>query len=202
MIIKICGITNLDDARLAVDEGASALGFVFYPRSPRAVDEETVARITAALPKEVWKVGVFVNENPDRILRIAQACGLDVVQLHGDEPPLSRPFPMRVWKAFRVGSDGPAVTWPAELAEAFVFDAQAGEAYGGAGKTFPWVVARGFPAKVILAGGLDAANVAEAVRQAQPWGVDASSRLESVPGRKDPAKLRAFLQAARAISQL
>jgi|YelNatPaOPRAMG01_1025707.scaffolds.fasta_scaffold06971_6 phosphoribosylanthranilate isomerase len=202
MIIKICGITNLDDARLAVDEGASALGFVFYPRSPRAVDEETVARITAALPKEVWKVGVFVNENPDRILRIAQACGLDVVQLHGDEPPLSRPFPMRVWKAFRVGPDGPAVTWPAELAEAFVFDAQAGEAYGGAGKTFPWVVARGFPAKVILAGGLDAANVAEAVRQAQPWGVDASSRLESVPGRKDPAKLRAFLQAARAISQL
>lgn len=202
MIIKICGITNLGDARLAVDEGATALGFVFYRRSPRAVDEEAAARIIAALPKEIWKVGVFVNENPEQILETARACGLDVVQLHGDEPPLPGPLPVRVWKAFRVGPSGPAVTWPVELADAFVFDAQAGEAYGGTGKTFPWSMARDFPAKVILAGGLDATNVAEAVRQARPWGVDASSRLERVPGRKDAAKLRAFLQAARAISTL
>jgi len=197
MIIKVCGITNLDDARLATEEGATALGFVFHPPSPRAVSEETAAAIAAALPREVWKVGVFVNRTAEEVERIVRECGLDVAQLHGDEPPEAAPRGVRLWKAVRVHAGGVETPWPFDEAEAFVLDTAAGEAFGGSGRSFPWELARSFPAKTILAGGLDASNVAEAVRLARPWGVDASSKLESIPGRKDPAKVKAFLKAAR-----
>jgi phosphoribosylanthranilate isomerase len=198
MMIKICGITNLEDALAAVDEGATALGFVFHPPSPRAVSEETAAGIIARIPPSVWKVGVFVDRDPSEIGRIVAACGLDVAQLHGSESPAQAPRGVRVWKALRAGPDGLEAGWPVEAAEAFVLDTASGAGFGGTGKTFPWHWARSFPGKVILAGGLDASNVAEAVRVAQPWGVDASSRLEFAPGRKDPAKVREFVRAARA----
>ncbi len=198
MMIKICGITNLDDALFAVREGATAVGFVFHPPSPRGVTEETAREIIARIPREVWKVGVFVDRDPADIERIAAACGLDVAQLHGSESPAQAPRGLRVWKAVRVGPGGPETGWPAEAAEAFVLDTATSAGFGGTGQTFPWHLARSFPGKVVLAGGLDASNVAEAVRLAQPWGVDASSRLESAPGRKDPAKVREFVRAARA----
>jgi phosphoribosylanthranilate isomerase len=198
MMIKICGITNLDDALLAAEEGATALGFVFHTPSPRAVSEETAAAIIMRIPRQIWKVGVFVDRDPADIGRVAAACGLDVAQLHGSESPAQAPHGVRVWKAVRVGPDGPETGWPPEAAEAFVLDTSSEAGFGGTGKTFPWHLARSFPGRVILAGGLDASNVAEAVRLAQPWGVDASSRLESAPGRKDPARVKEFVRAARA----
>lgn len=201
MMIKVCGITNLDDALIAAEEGATALGFVFHPPSPRWVSEDAAASIISKIPGHIWKVGVFVNRDPAEIERVAAACGLDVAQLHGSESPAQAPRGVRVWKAVRVGPGGPETGWPVDAAEAFVLDTASEAGFGGTGRAFPWHLARSFPGKVVLAGGLDAGNVAEAVRLAQPWGVDASSRLESAPGRKDPAKVREFIRAARAAWQ-
>lgn len=180
MMVKICGITRREDAIAAAEAGASALGFIFYRKSPRYVTPAAAALLGDGL--DLWKVGVFVDESCAAIETIMRDAHLDVAQIYGKEIPSK----MRVWKAFRP-SDG--VT--SNGAEAILLDGPAN------GISFDWSSAIDPEHKVIVAGGLDASNVAEAIRIAQPWGVDASSKLESAPGIKDHQKVRAFIQAAR-----
>ena len=193
MMVKICGITNREDALAAIEGGAAALGFNFYPASPRYITPEAAAEISAGLPG-VWKVGVFVDEAPERVLRIAQQAGLDIAQLHGSESRENYPQGIRVWKAIRV-RDGQVPKILDFRAEAVLLDGPA------TGQSFDWRNIPGmsrFAGKLILAGGLDAGNVRSAIEQAHPWGVDACSRLESAPGRKDHFKMAEFLKAALA----
>ncbi len=197
MMVKICGITNREDALAAAEAGATAIGFNFYRGSSRYIQPERAAEIAACV--DLVKVGVFVNESPAEMERIAALAGLDVVQLHGDEPAaVANRRPGRVWKAFRVTQ-----TWKPEsldeyAVEAFLLDAPAGGQYGGSGHVFDWNRVRRLKSKVILAGGLDAANVGPAIQTVLPWGVDACSRLELSPGRKDHNKMRLFIEAALA----
>jgi phosphoribosylanthranilate isomerase len=188
MMVKICGITNREDALAAVEGGASALGFIFYSKSPRYIEPERAARIIELLPGGVWKAGVFVDEDVAAVAETAAATGLDIAQLHGRESAADFPAGVRVWKALRIADAVPdLVPYPAE---AILLDGAA------SGRTFNWSMARIPDKRIIIAGGLDAANVREAIRRAQPWGVDACSSLEAAPGRKDPAKVAAFLRAA------
>ena len=196
MILKICGITNPEDAAAAVAGGASALGFNFYLQSPRYVAPERAAEIVT--PKDVRRVGVFVNETRERIEEIARIARLDVAQLHGDEQIAEYPDTITVWKAARVDSAFDFSLYADCPAEALVLDGPAGELYGGSGQTFDWRLVATARKRVILAGGLDASNVAEAIVIARPWGVDACSRLERQPGKKDHDKMNAFLTAAQA----
>jgi indole-3-glycerol phosphate synthase / phosphoribosylanthranilate isomerase len=196
MMVKICGITNREDALAAIDGGAVALGFNFYPASPRYLDPERAAGIIAGLPGSAWKVGVFVNETPERIAAIASRVGLDVAQLHGDESEAGYPRGLRVWKAARVDENFRLADVDGCSAEAVLLDASAGAAYGGTGRTFDWSRAAGSSRRIILAGGLDASNVRQAIATARPWGVDICSRIESAPGRKDHAKMAQFLKEA------
>lgn len=189
MILKICGITNSEDAAAAVEGGANALGFNFYSGSPRYISPEAAAAIPS--PAGVKRVGIFVDEPPARVEAIARAVSLDVAQLHGNETPAEYPTGIPVWKAVRVGSGFD----PAKLAgcaDAFLLDGPA------SGRTFDWEIARTLQLRIILAGGLDASNVAQAVAVVHPWGVDACSRIESAPGKKDHKKMNEFLLAARA----
>jgi phosphoribosylanthranilate isomerase len=181
MMVKICGITRREDAEAAVEAGASALGFIFYAKSPRYVTASAAAALGEGF-EHVWKVGVFVDESAAAIEAVMVAAKLDVAQLYGVAIPTHR----RVWKAFRsldsVTSDG---------AEAILLDGPAN------GISFDWTSAIDPDHKIIVAGGLDASNVAQAIRIANPWGVDASSRLESAPGVKNHQKIRAFIKAAQ-----
>jgi phosphoribosylanthranilate isomerase len=195
VILKICGITNQDDAWAAIDGGANAIGFNFYRRSPRYIAPELAAEITSS---GVQRVGVFVNESPAHVEAVAARAGLHVAQLHGDERPSDYPASIAVWKAARVGAEFDARDYRGIPAEALLLDGPAGELYGGAGQAFDWQIAAVSELRIILAGGLDAANVARAVALAHPWGVDACSRIESAPGKKDHKKMNEFLQAARA----
>lgn len=183
MMVKVCGITRREDAVAAVEAGASALGFVFYKQSPRYVTPEQAAELGAGLA--VWKVGVFVDESPSNIEAVMSAARLDIAQIYGNGAPACA---SRVWKAFR-GASIPAV----EDAEAVLIDG------ARSGIPFDWRLARGVAEKVIVAGGLDASNVREAIRIAEPWGVDACSRLESAPGIKDHEKVRRFIDAAQEV---
>ena len=180
-MVKVCGITRREDAEAAVAAGASAIGFVFYPHSPRYVSPETAAELGRGL--NVWKVGVFVDETPASVEAVMRAAQLDIAQIYGGDLPKVP----RVWRALRVG---PASRPVIESVEALLLDGPAN------GIPFDWNQARGFSQKLILAGGLNASNVAEAIRIAKPWGVDASSGLESGPGIKDPEKVRQFIKAA------
>jgi phosphoribosylanthranilate isomerase len=198
-LIKICGITRLDDALAAVEGGATALGFNFYAKSKRYITPAAAAEIVAGLPSRLRVVGVFVNEAPGNITKIAAAVGLDTAQLHGEETPDQLPEGIAVWKAFRVDARFSLDRFePFPQAEAFVLDGPAGAEYGGSGKAFDWRIAAASTRNVILAGGLDTSNVGEAIALARPWGVDACSKLESAPGRKDYRKMMEFLKAARA----
>jgi phosphoribosylanthranilate isomerase len=192
MMVKICGITNREDALAAVNGGASALGFNFYPASPRYIEPEEAAAIIADLPATVWKAGVFVDEPAESVLRVAEQVGLDIAQLHGSETPAQYPQGIRVWKAIRVRD---AQVPPLDLpAEAVLLDGPS------SGHTFDWARTPQGHLKLVLAGGLDADNVRQAIEQVRPWGVDACSRLESSPGRKDHSKMATFLKAALAVS--
>jgi len=201
MILKICGITNAGDAALACAEGATAIGFNFYRRSPRYIAPERAAAIPT--PAGVRRVGVFVNELRETVERIARIAALDVAQLHGDETPSDYPSALAVWKAARVadGFDPLRALGTARFAdcpiEALLLDGPAGPGYGGSGKSFEWRLASSIPLQVILAGGLDGSNVAQAIAEGRPWGVDACSRIESAPGIKDPVRMTRFLIAAR-----
>ncbi len=191
MLVKICGITVRDDAVAAIDAGAGALGFNFWPKSPRYISPDTAAAI-APNAAGVLRVGVFVGESAARIREIAAAVDLDVVQLHGEFDP---PGEARIWRAVAVRGDfSPSLLTGA--AEAFLLDAPAGELHGGSGRTFDWDLVRGLDRRIVLAGGLDASNVERAIEVARPWGVDACSRLESSPGKKDHRKVADFCKAA------
>jgi len=195
MMIKICGITNREDALAAEGSGASALGFNFYPGSPRYVTPESAQAIIEILGSKLLKVGVFVNASRTQVETLARSLSLDVVQLHGEAPTLAGD--LRVWRAVCVSPGFHIDALDALEAEACLLDAPALNAYGGTGRTFDWSLARGARRPVILAGGLDETNVRQAIEAAQPWGVDACSRLEAAPGRKDPGKMARFLKAAR-----
>ncbi len=196
MIVKICGITNQDDAFAAVDGGASAIGFNFYRKSPRYITPEDASRVTEILPATVLKVGVFVEETPALVEEIAAAAGLDVAQIHGNVPPGNLPRSLRVWKAFRMDASFRRELLDAYPVEAFLLDTPSATVHGGTGETFDWSLAERTGKRIILAGGLDASNVRDAIRAVRPWGVDACSRLESAPGRKDHRKMIEFLKAA------
>ncbi len=181
MMVKVCGITRREDALVAAEAGASAIGFIFYPDSPRYIAPERAAALGEGL--DLWKVGIFVDEAPWDIAAVMQTAHLDVAQIYGgDVIPGTR-----VWRAFRVTE---ASGWGG-AAEAILLDGEKN------GASFDWSLARRAAEKVIVGGGLDASNVAEAIRIAEPWGVDASSKLESAPGIKDHDKVRAFVKAAR-----
>ncbi len=197
MILKICGITNPADAAAAIDAGATALGFNFYPRSPRYITPQGAAEIPSQ--PGVRRVGVFVNEPRAHVEEIARIASLDVVQLHGDETPADYPAAAAaaVWKAVRVTEGFDSSRYDDCPAEALLLDGPAAELYGGAGKSFDWRLAGVSSRRIILAGGLDASNVAQAIALVRPWGVDACSRIESAPGKKDYKKMTAFLQAAK-----
>jgi len=201
--VKVCGITTIEDASHAAACGADALGFVFFAKSPRCVSPEAARGIIAELPPFVSAVGLFVNEDPERIRQVADFCGLDVIQLHGDEAPADCAFPpRRVVKALRVRDAASLAGDEAFSVSALLLDAWVAGVYGGTGESFSWdlaaEVARRRP--VILAGGLTPANVAEAVRQVRPYAVDVSSGVEAAPGRKDPAKVEAFIRNAKAVT--
>jgi phosphoribosylanthranilate isomerase len=187
VFVKICGLTNREDALAAVEAGAGAVGFVFYSRSPRCADPEIVKSWIGEIPANVWKVGVFVNESPARIEEIATDLALDVVQLHGNEKPNDHPRNTRVWRAFRVNGDVIPRDYPAE---AIVLDGP------GRGRTFDWNVASEFEGNVIVAGGLTPENVQAAVEATRPWGVDTASGVEASPGKKDHARMKEFIKAA------
>jgi phosphoribosylanthranilate isomerase len=189
VFVKICGITNLKDALAAIDAGAQALGFVFVEKSPRCVKPEQLTPWIGQIPSDIWKVGVFVNESPARMEAMVDALGLDVVQLHGQEPPSQLPRALRIWKAARVGPGFDAASLTPYAVEGFLLDGP------GHGKPFDWSLASA-PGKMILAGGLDAGNVRRAIDSVKPWGVDACSLLERAPGRKDHRKVAEFIEAA------
>lgn len=195
MILKICGITNPEDAAAAIASGATALGFNFWARSPRFITPEQAADIRTGAG--IRRVGVFVNEAPGRVEEIVRIARLDVAQLHGDEDPAVYPAGLAVWKAARVSLGFDFSAYETCPAEALVLDGPAGELYGGSGHSFDWAVAATLRKRIILAGGLDGSNVAEAIAAAHPWGVDACSRIERAPGKKDHQKMNEFLQAAR-----
>jgi phosphoribosylanthranilate isomerase len=200
--VKICGITSVEDALVAVDADADALGFVFCDSSPRHIQVSTAARIIAELPPLVAKVGLFVNATAEYIREVVDTTGIDTLQLHGDESPeFCRAFRLKVIKAFRVKDLSSLESLPAYKIDACLLDAFVADKQGGTGETFNWELARvatRLSSRVILAGGLTPANVAEAVRQVRPYAVDVSSGVEAKPGRKDPQKLRDFIQSAKA----
>ncbi len=198
MMVKICGITNREDAQAALDAGASAIGLNFYRHSPRYISPTGAAMITGKLPGNVLKVGLFVDEHPDVIAKVALQAGIDIAQLHGDSACTTLP----VWKALPIREAIEIGWFASDSAEAFLLDSASGQLFGGTGTTFPWSLAREAreltSKKIIIAGGLDESNVEQAIEEAQPWGVDACSRLESEPGRKDHEKMRKFIRAALA----
>jgi phosphoribosylanthranilate isomerase len=198
--VKVCGNTRLEDAMTAVDLGADALGFVFYRPSPRAADPAEAAKIVRELPPFVVTVGVFVNESVETMNEIVERCRLDRIQLHGQEPfetiaRLTRP----AYRARKLRSREELDALRAEPDETVLLDTPDSGLHGGTGRTFDWTWAReaGRHKRVILAGGLNAENVARAVEQARPAAVDVSSSLESRPGIKDPRKIEAFFRALR-----
>jgi phosphoribosylanthranilate isomerase len=192
VLVKICGITCVEDALAAVEAGADALGFNFYPKSPRFTSVEKAAKIAQKVSQNTLKVGVFVDACAEEIALIVREAGLDVAQVYGDVRGLT----VRFWQALSAGP-GLKESMTASAAEAYLIDTPAGAQRGGTGRSFNWSLVRDLPGKIVLAGGLGPDNVAEAIRQVRPWGVDACSRLESAPGRKDAAKVRALIQAVR-----
>ncbi|HEX4073772.1 MAG TPA: phosphoribosylanthranilate isomerase [Candidatus Acidoferrales bacterium] len=202
--VKICGITNWVDARRAVAEGAELLGFNFYARSPRYVAPAKAKRIVSRLPKQILVVGVFVNESEQKMLEIARVVGLDALQLHGDETPamvarLKRSFP--VIKAIRVKASAASTGQMGRFkqATALLLDGFDAQRRGGTAKTFDWEIARRAKkhGRIFLAGGLTPENVGAAIRTARPYAVDVCSGVEARPGKKDPARMKNLMRAAR-----
>jgi phosphoribosylanthranilate isomerase len=199
--VKICGITNLADAQAAIEAGADALGFIFYEKSPRRMTISTVAKISKQLPPFVLRVGVFVNASEELVTRAIGECGLSLLQFHGDElPEFCTRFSLMSIKAFRIRDAESLKELPKYPTEAWLLDACSAENLGGTGEKFNWdlaVEAQKFGKPVFLAGGLTPENVAAAVRKVQPFGVDVSSGVESSPGKKDHAKVKAFIKAVQ-----
>jgi phosphoribosylanthranilate isomerase len=203
MFVKICGITRREDAETAVAFGASALGFVFWQKSPRYVDPYRARAIVAALPAFVSPVGVFVNQSPTHIASVASLVRIGVVQLHGDETAddaaaIGRP----VVRALSLEAAQQALDrWPAGVT--ILLDAHDSERRGGTGRTIDWDAAAAIARRrrVVLAGGLNPDNIAEAIERVRPFGVDVSSGVESAPGIKDPERLRALFENLHGIDK-
>jgi phosphoribosylanthranilate isomerase len=199
--VKICGITNVEDALAAVEAGADALGFVFYPPSPRYVTPERAREIIDKLPPFVTTVGLFVDVPVETVNAIAARCGLDRLQLHGHESPVFCAMAARpVIKAFRIKSADSLMPLPDYKVSAYLLDAYVeGALPGGTGASFAWeLAAQAKPyGPLILAGGLTPENVASAIRQVAPYGVDVSTGVERAPGRKDHGKVRTFIARAK-----
>ncbi|MHB1034700.1 MAG: phosphoribosylanthranilate isomerase [Pirellulales bacterium] len=213
--IKICGVTNVDDARLVASSGADAIGLNFYPQSPRCIQRREAERIVEVLPSDVVKVGVFVNASRDEVCRTFDNLGLDLVQLHGDEPPeyLAELEGRPVMRAFRCRQTGLAPVHAyldrcrelGCLPHMILVDSYKEGAFGGTGETADWSELASYAASagpsdrppLVLAGGLTPDNVERAIRTVHPRAVDTASGVESSPGRKDPNRVRAFVQAAK-----
>jgi phosphoribosylanthranilate isomerase len=212
--IKICGMTNLEDALVAVEAGADAVGFVFYEKSPRYIRPEAAREIVEKLPAKLEKVGVFVNETENSISYVADEAMLTAVQMHGDDedPHIAdlvvgfRPH-IRILAAVSMQRPNPvewARMWNPNVVHAFLADSGSPSQHGGTGRAFDWAASSGAIGQIkklgrlVLAGGLTPDNVAAAIDIIKPWGVDVASGVESRPGKKDPEKVRAFVKAVRA----
>jgi len=200
--IKVCGITNLEDALVAIDSGCDALGFVFT-RSPRTISPEEAQIIIERLPSSIKKVGVFVNEDILRVKEIAKICRLDLLQFHGDETPdYCLMFELPIIKAFRIKDKESMKRLNDYQVAAYLLDSYSEEVYGGTGKGFNWELAKEAKAfgPIILAGGLNSSNVTRAIKEVEPYGVDVSSGVEESPGQKDHLKIREFIRVVRLVS--
>jgi phosphoribosylanthranilate isomerase len=200
--VKVCGITNAGDARVAADAGADAVGFIFA-ESPRRVGVEEARTISVALPENVARVGVFVDKEPEEILGISREVGLDLAQLHGDESPETvtavREGGVKVMKALRIKDATSLEELDGYEADLFLLDAYSETARGGTGERFDWEVAKSVRGRdnIVVSGGLGPENVREALEFFEPYGVDASSSLEDGPGKKNGELVRRFVLAAR-----
>ena len=203
--VKICGITSAPDGLAAAEAGADALGFVFFEKSPRHIALEAASTIARALPPHIVKVGLFVNAAEEEVVRAIAACGLNLLQFHGDEPPdYCTQFGLMSMKAFRVKDAASLQALPNYPTDAWLLDTYSPEQYGGTGETFNWELAaeaQRWGRPIFLAGGLTPENVAAAVRQGRPYAVNVSSGVEAAPGKKDIAKVRAFIQAAKGAAE-
>ena len=199
--VKVCGITSSKDARLAVSLGASALGFVFYEKSPRYIAPDEAKEIIGKLPPFVTKVGVFVNADMSFLKKTKEVAGFDVYQLHGDETPeFCAELREKYIKAVRVKNAGSLSVVNLYDTDAFLLDSYSAHAYGGTGESFSWEILEDEEFKdkfIILSGGLNPQNVADAVRRVNPYAVDVSSGVEKSPGVKDRSKLKLFMEALR-----
>jgi phosphoribosylanthranilate isomerase len=200
--VKICGLTSVADAQTAAEAGADMIGLMFAEQSPRLISLSTAVEISRALPPFVLRVGVFVNPEPAQVLEAVAACGLNLLQFHGDEDSsFCTQFGVMSVKALRVQSAASLQTLENFHTDAFLLDAYSKAGLGGTGEKFNWdlaVEAQKYGKPIFLAGGLTPENVASAVKQVQPFAVDVSSGVEYAPGKKDAAKVRAFIAAVRA----
>jgi len=201
--VKICGITNVLDGLMAAEAGADMVGLMFYERSPRYITLAKAAVISRSLPPFVLRVGVFVNPDEALVARAIGECGLSLLQFHGDEPSdFCTQFGIMSLKAFRLKDASSLMPLESYKTDAFLLDAYSPIGLGGTGEQFSWelaVAAQKFGKPVFLAGGLTPQNVADAVCHVRPFAVDVSSGVESAPGKKDPTKVRAFVDAARSV---
>ena len=199
--VKICGITSVADGVAAAEAGADMIGLMFYERSPRHISLATAAEISRAVSPFIVKVGVFVNPTEEAVFRAIGECGVTLLQFHGEEAPeFCTQFGVMSMKAFRVRDAASLAALPNYQTDAYLLDAYSPDAHGGTGAKFNWdlaIDAKQLGKPVFLAGGLTPENVGEALRRVQPFGVDVSSGVESAPGKKDPAKVRGFVAAAK-----
>ena len=200
-LVKICGITNREDAEIAVTSGADALGFIFYPKSPRFIKTEDARKICEHIPGNILKIGVFVDADFEELTALHTENFLNYFQLHGNESPdLCRRFPGKIIKAFRINNNfNEDVLKDYSACSMFLFDTKVEGLYGGSGVAFDWNILRLIPRTrpVILSGGLNEDNVAEAIRIVKPYMVDVSSAVESHPGKKDAAKIARFIKSCK-----
>ncbi len=204
MKVKICGLTRREDVLFLKELGVDFAGFVFVPESPRFLEVEIAAELAPLVPSGTKRVGVFADEEPERVRSTAERCRLDILQFHGEETPeYCRGFPLPYFKAIRVRGGADLNLLKLYRPEAFLLDTFSPDSLGGTGETFDWGLARKAREEdlpIILAGGLNPENVSEAVLEVMPWGVDVSSGVESSPGIKDHAKMKAFMQSVRTAS--
>lgn len=194
MKVKICGITNIEDALFACELGADAIGFIFYKNSRRFIEYEKAKSIVQSLPSFVLKVGVFVNEDSEIINKVSNEVGLNIIQLHGEESPeFINEIKLPVWKVFRVHKEFDFDILKKYKNCDFMFDTFSKESYGGTGEIFDWnIIPTELRNKIILAGGISANNIEEIYNYVSPAWVDVSSSLEKCPGKKDEIKLKEF----------
>jgi phosphoribosylanthranilate isomerase len=193
-VVKVCGVTSEDELETSVEAGANAIGFNFYAKSARFLTAERARQMVRSVRGPYLKVGVFVNPTEEELIETASHAPLDILQLHGEPPSPHLASSFRIWQSTHPGIAHETLD---PNVEAWLLDTPTPH-YGGSGQSFDWSLAAGFPRRAIIAGGLDASNVANAIRVTRPWGVDACSRLESAPGKKDPARIQLFVEAALA----